>query len=352
MYRGGVRIGMMIAQNPVQDSLTAYQGSRSPPTFRPGRCRKHNSVKLEGRGKLATFRRTARRRTLLFTFAALVFSSSVLAAPAARVEFAVGNVSAVASDGRVRALVRGVTVEEGDTVNTNEGRVQMRFTDEGFVSLHTRTVFRIDQYRWSGAKDGSERSFFSLVEGGLRTITGKLAKYNRKAYRMSTMVATLGIRGTEYTMQLNGGLSGGVAEGEIEVCNAGGCLAVASGQSYYVPDANTKPIFSNKQTYLPPPQPSGAAALVEGVAGAAGATVGGLVGAANGLLGTATSAGLTTLSPAAAGLSNTAGMTSGLIAAPVSAAGGAVTTVTANPGTLTNGIIGISPQGVPVRLGF
>jgi FecR-like protein len=281
----------------------------------------------------------------LFTFAALVFSSSVLAAPAARVEFAVGNVSAAASDGRVRALVKGVAVEEGDTVNTNEGRVQLRFTDEGFVSLHPRTVFRVDQYRWSGVKDGSERSFFSLIEGGLRTITGRLAKYNRKAYRMSTVVATLGIRGTEYTMQLNGGLSGNVAEGEIEVCNAGGCLAVAAGQSYYVPDASTKPIFSNKQTDLPPPQPRGDAALVEGVAGGASGTVGGLVGAADGLLDATTSAALTTLNPAA-------GITSGLIATPVGAAGGMVTNVTTSPGTLANGIVGTSPQGVPIRLGF
>ncbi|HEV8261198.1 MAG TPA: FecR domain-containing protein, partial [Burkholderiales bacterium] len=199
--------------------------------------------------------RIAQRRFLLFAVAALLLSSSVFAAPAARVEFTLGNVSAVAADGRARALVKGSEVVEGDTVNTNEGRAQLRFTDEGFVSLHTRTVFRIDQYRWGGVNDGSERSFFRLIEGGLRTITGKLAKHNRKAYRMTTTFATLGIRGTEYTMQLNGGLSGSVAAGEIEVCNAGGCLAVPAGQSYYVPDSNTKPIFSNKQTYLPPTQP-------------------------------------------------------------------------------------------------
>jgi len=144
-----------------------------------------------------------------------------------------------------------------------------------------------------------------------------------------------------------------VAEGEIEVCNAGGCLAVAAGQSYYVPDANTKPIFSNKQTYLPPPQPIGDAALVEGVAGAASGTVGGLVGAADGLLDATTSAALTTLNATAAGLSNTAGMTSGLIVTPVGAAGGIVTTVTTTPGTLTKGITAITPlSGIPTLLGF
>ena len=45
---------------------------------------------------------------------------------------------------------RATPWRRGDTVNTNEGRVQLRFTDEGFDSLYTRSVFRIDQYRWSG----------------------------------------------------------------------------------------------------------------------------------------------------------------------------------------------------------
>jgi hypothetical protein len=242
---------------------------------------------------LGTWHPTGRCRFLLLVVAALLFSSSVFAAPAARVEFTFGDVSALAGDGRIRVLVKGDTVEEGDTVRTNDGRVQLRFTDDGFVSLHTRTVFRIEQYRWGGVNDGSERSFFSLIEGGLRTITGMLAKHNKKAYRMTTKFAVVGIRGTEYTMQLNGGLTGSVAEGEIEVCNAGGCLAVSSGQSYHVIDVNTKPILSNKQTALPPPPPPREMALVP--IGAGSGTVGGLVGTTGTLLNTTTDGARTTL---------------------------------------------------------
>ena len=196
-----------------------------------------------------------RRQIRALAVAVFLLPISAFAAPAARVEFAFGSVTAEAADGRVRALEKGAAVEEGETVNTNEGRVQLRFADDGFISLYSQTVFRIEEYRWSGVTDGSERGFFRLVKGGLRTVTGMLAKINKKAYRMSTELATIGIRGTEYTMQLNGDLSGTVAEGEIEVCNTGGCLAVAPGQSYYVPDASTRPIFSNKQTMLAPPQP-------------------------------------------------------------------------------------------------
>ena len=304
---------------------------------------------------MGTRRRSAHRRFWLFAFAAFLFASSGFAAPVARVEFVVGNVFALAVDGRVRALVKGATLEEGDTVNTNEGRVQFRFTDDGFVSLYARTVFRIDQYRWGGVNDGSERSFFGLIEGGVRTITGRLAKHNRTAYKMTTPLATIGVRGTQYTMQLNGGLSGSVAEGEIEVCNAGGCLAVPAGQSYYVPDSNTKPILSNKQTYLPPTQPERDAAQVESTVGAATGTAGGLAGAAGGLLdldATTSGGALTTLGTTATGLSNTLGTTSGPITTTVNASGGAGTPVTSTPGTLTNGIIGTNPLLGPIKLGF
>ncbi len=207
---------------------------------------------------------SGRRHIWAVAVAVILLPTSVFAAPAARVEFAVGGVTAEAADGRVRTLQKGATVEEGETVNTNEGRAQLRFADDGFVSLHSETVFRIEEYRWSGVTDGSERAIFRLVKGGLRTVTGMLSKINKKAYRMSTEVATIGIRGTEYTMQLNGDLSGSVAEGEIEVCNAGGCLAVAPGLSYYVPDTNTRPIFSNKQTLLAPTQPRSERAMLRG----------------------------------------------------------------------------------------
>ncbi len=306
---------------------------------------------------MATRHRSAQRRFWLFALAAFLFASSVFAAPVARVEFVIGNVFALAVDGRVRALVKGAALEEGDTVNTNEGRVQFRFTDDGFVSLYTRTVFRIDQYRWGGVNEGSERSFFSLIEGGVRTITGRLAKHNRTGYKMTTPLATVGVRGTQYTMQLNGGLSGSVAEGEIEVCNAGGCIAVPAGQAYFVPDANTKPFLSNKQTYLPPVPPPGKTTLIGDTSSTAGA---GVIELTQGVV-TGTLLDATALSQpvqgftgaAGAAVSGTAstlsGTTSGLRPPPT---GGLIQPVTGGADTLTGGILGTNPLLGTIRLGY
>jgi hypothetical protein len=176
-------------------------------------------------------------------------------APAAQVDFAVGNVTAVGANGQSRALGKGAQIEQGDTVNTNGGRAQLRFTDGAYVSLQPESQFRIDQYRYDGKQDGNEKGFFSLLKGGLRTITGLVGRTNKSNYQVTTSVATIGIRGTEYTIEYGHSITGGVGEGQIEVCNSGGCLSVTNGESYYVQGPEFKPVLTNKRSDLPPPPP-------------------------------------------------------------------------------------------------
>jgi hypothetical protein len=195
-------------------------------------------------------------RSLLLATIAAAYPVVGYTAPAARVDFAVGNVTATGSNGQSRALTRGAQVDQGDTVNTNGGRAQLAFTDGAFVSLQPESQFRIDQYRYDGKQDGNEKGFFSLLKGGLRTITGLVGRTNKANYQVTTSVATIGIRGTEYTIQYGNSVSGSVGEGEINVCNTGGCLSVVNGESYYVQKQDTKPVISSKRTDLPPPPPT------------------------------------------------------------------------------------------------
>src|SRR5690606_6813371 len=83
--------------------------------------------------------------------------STLANAQVARVQFANGQVNATAADGSVRALARGATLGEGDTVNTEQGRAQLRFADGALVSLQPRTTFRIDEFRYQEKEDGNER---------------------------------------------------------------------------------------------------------------------------------------------------------------------------------------------------
>jgi hypothetical protein len=193
---------------------------------------------------------------VLLAACTLSFLSSVHvahAAPAALVEFAIGNVNAVNSAGVSRSLDKGAEVQAGDTIDTGTGRAQLRFSDGAYISLQPGSQFRIDEYNYAGKSDDSERGFFSLIKGGMRTITGLIGRSNRRNYQVRVPVATIGIRGTEYTLLFDGTALGTVGEGEISVCNGAGCLNVASGQSYFVAGSNVKPELSAVRSFLPPP---------------------------------------------------------------------------------------------------
>lgn len=186
---------------------------------------------------------------------ALAFPLHALADNAARVEFTSGDVRALAADGSSRVLARGAQVGSGDTVDTGSGRAQMRFTDGSLVSLQPQTQFRIDQYAFAG-KPAEDRGFFSLIKGGLRTITGLVGKGNRSNYKLTTSVATIGIRGTEFSVVYGNSINVTTGDGAVDVCNGAGCLTVSDGQSAYVADQSTPPVITEVKTDLPPPPPS------------------------------------------------------------------------------------------------
>jgi len=190
---------------------------------------------------------------VLMAALAAVFPLSGHAANAARVDFATGDVKALAPDGRSRPLARGAEIVSGEMIDTGSGRAQVRFTDGAQVSLAPQTQFRIDDYSFSGKADGSEKGFFSLVKGAMRTITGLVGRTNRDNYKVNTTVATIGIRGTEYSVTYGNSINVTTGEGVVEVCNAAGCLIANSGETAYVPDVNTRPAMTDKKAEIPPP---------------------------------------------------------------------------------------------------
>jgi hypothetical protein len=186
----------------------------------------------------------------------LLFSSLAVAGaePAGRVLFAAGTPNAIAADGGVRALRQGDPVEEGDLLVTGEGRLQILFKDNAVLALYPGTQFQIERYRYAAKGDDSDGVVLRLMKGGLRTISGLVGKRNRADYRMDSAVATIGIRGTEYGLQLGETLVGHVGEGAIEVCNAGGCLPVAVNQAFLVPSLTERPVLAQLRAQLLAPE--------------------------------------------------------------------------------------------------
>lgn len=119
------------------------------------------------------------------------------ASAAARVIYAIGEVSAKDPGGTTRAIKKGDTIAPGDTVLTGRGRTQLRATDGTFLALKPNTEYSFADYDFEPAGGGSGNAFYSLLKGGVRMVTGALARKNASRWRLRTSVATLGIRGSE-----------------------------------------------------------------------------------------------------------------------------------------------------------
>ena len=193
--------------------------------------------------------------TILAATVAGFLSGQALAESAGHVSFVYGPVTAVTHDGQTRTLHRGDEVDGGDRISTSSGRVQIRFTDGGFVALQPNTIFGVDQYIYANKKPEDTSVFFNLVRGGMRTITGVIGHINKDSYRVKTPVATIGIRGTSFTADINGdSLDVTVNLGSVIVTNDQGNITLIAGQSAVV-QPNTAPQQTNNETNVGAPGP-------------------------------------------------------------------------------------------------
>jgi hypothetical protein len=191
--------------------------------------------------------------------------------------WAAGAQPAIAADGRALVASGSVTVqrgpaapapvstgtefESGDVIRTGaDGRVQIRFTDGAIFSLQPGTTFRIDDYRFDS---NSQRGFYFLVRGALRTISGAIGKRNHDDYRMQTPTATVGVRGTEYVAEQTAcdprcapgpreGLRVSVTRGRIVVTTRGGAVEVGEGESAAADSPDAAPRMTDQGPVLAP----------------------------------------------------------------------------------------------------
>ncbi len=160
---------------------------------------------------------------------------------------AVGDVT-IARGVQKIAAGAGTEVRIGDTVELGpQSSAQIRFTDESIVALRSGTAFRISEYAFQGHAPEEQRAFFDLLKGGLRTVTGIIGRTRQDRYGVVTPTATIGIRGTHYTLvhcdndcdrpgarSVSNGTYGSVVDGRIAVSNKAGETVFGSDQFFFV----------------------------------------------------------------------------------------------------------------------
>jgi len=171
------------------------------------------------------------RNILVLLLMLLLPVSSHAATTAGKVTFSTGTPKATDNSGSMRLLRKGGVILSGDTINTQTGLLQVKFSDGAFMSFKPNSRFKIEEYQFKGKQDGSEKASFRLFKGGLRTVTGKIGKRNRQAYKLKAGVATIGIRGTKFSLELNGKLVIHMGEdGSLEIHHDGKVLFLTSNE--------------------------------------------------------------------------------------------------------------------------
>jgi hypothetical protein len=161
---------------------------------------------------------------------------------AAYVHDMTGTATATTASGQ-RALKIGDLLDPGTTVSTGDkSTAVVKFEDGQVMSLAEGTSFRIVDYRYNKARVSQSSAVFSLLQGGLRFVTGVIGATNRNNFRMTAGTATIGIRGSIGDLQYNaitqavlvavrqGALTLTSPEGQVNL-NLGQFSSLAAGQA-------------------------------------------------------------------------------------------------------------------------
>ena len=170
----------------------------------------------------------------LFSWITLAFLpiNAVFAAPAGQITQSSGYVAVSSPQGAPKAAGSGEAVESGQTVTVGKGgRAVIKFQDGQIVALQSKSIFKVNSYKYDQAAPEKGESFFALLEGGMRAITGLIGNNNREGWRLATPTVTIGIRGTDFMAVIDQGVFLKVDAGAISATNSAGTAIFTAGQA-------------------------------------------------------------------------------------------------------------------------
>ena len=150
-----------------------------------------------------------------FIWVVLCFFSLLLTAvvfpPAAAAATDIGKVIAftpgasVLREGKTEAVALHAGIMVSDTIQTDgTGRVKILFNDDSSISIGPNTTMDMNEY----ADEGSNPTFgVYVVQGVIRTITGRIVDQNPDGFKITTPEVTVGIRGTIVSLLTGNGVS-------------------------------------------------------------------------------------------------------------------------------------------------
>jgi hypothetical protein len=125
-----------------------------------------------------------------------------LGADVGLVKVSLGTVMVERAGTRMPAPV-GTALQASDVVVTGaDGAAGITFTDNSLVSVGPDSVFAIDKYAFDNTTYAGEFQG-TLSKGRLAAVSGKMVKQTPESMRIRTPSAIMGVRGTEFVVQVD-----------------------------------------------------------------------------------------------------------------------------------------------------
>jgi hypothetical protein len=174
-----------------------------------------------------------KRASVLLAVLAFFFAGMALAG--AIVTSAVGTVQGQVGSSASRMLRVGDEVNQGTTVSTGPASsVVLKFDDGQVAALTANSRMVVTAYQYSPSS-GTGNILLSLLDGGMRAITGLIGKNSpdRVSYRAAT--ATIGIRGTDVTIvTAQGNVIVSVTDGAVSFTFREQTVVISAGQAIHL----------------------------------------------------------------------------------------------------------------------
>lgn len=134
-------------------------------------------------------------------------------------------------------------------VSGKDSYAHIQFRDGSSVSLQANSAFDITNYKYNepGLRDSA---VYNLIAGGLRFVSGLMAKKDPSTFSVSNRVVTIGIRGTDFSINCLGNCNSGgvvthVKQGSITQQNQSGAYVLEAGNYSTISGPGSAPVVSN-----------------------------------------------------------------------------------------------------------
>ena len=141
-------------------------------------------------------------RKALILAVALAIAGPAVAADIGLVKVSSGDVQIQRGASKLPATV-GAGLQTADVIVTGaNGSAGITFSDNSLVSIGPNSVFAIEKYQFDSTTYAGEFEG-NLKQGRLAAVSGKMVKQSPESMKIRTPSAIMGVRGTEFLVQVD-----------------------------------------------------------------------------------------------------------------------------------------------------